>query len=387
VPAYARQRGDLEVDVAIVGGGLTGCATAYAFAAAGVSVALFEADRIGRDSGRSAGWITTEPPAPFLHLDAAVGRRASRQGWQTWRRAALDLQALIRRLDLKCRLEARSGLTVAQTPAQAALLAREQKARRDAGLDGAVVPARAASASAGFAVQSAAKNRDDAAVDPYRLTLGLAAAAADRGAQLFERSPVTRTAFTRDTASVTLSAGSVRAQRVIVCTGTPTRLFAALARHFSNRVAYNVLTEPVPARIRQALGSRELFLRDSADPAHRVARVDEGRLLVSGADSDPVPERLRGKQIVQRTGQLMYELSLLYPDISGLQAAYGWDAAYATTPHGLPVIGPHRNFPHHLFAFGGGGHSLTAAYLASRVLLRHHQSEVHPADDAFGFSR
>ena len=31
-----------DIDVAIVGGGLTGCATAYAFAAAGIRVALFE---------------------------------------------------------------------------------------------------------------------------------------------------------------------------------------------------------------------------------------------------------------------------------------------------------------------------------------------------------
>ena len=39
IPSYPRFRGPLDVDVAIVGGGLTGCATAYAFAAAGVKAA------------------------------------------------------------------------------------------------------------------------------------------------------------------------------------------------------------------------------------------------------------------------------------------------------------------------------------------------------------
>ena len=47
----------------------------------------------------------------------------------------------------------------------------------------------------------------------------------------------------------------------------------------------------------------------------------------------------------------MYELSTFYPDISGIQAEYGWDASSVRASHGLPVIGPHRNFPHHLFAF------------------------------------
>jgi glycine/D-amino acid oxidase-like deaminating enzyme len=83
----------------------------------------------------------------------------------------------------------------------------------------------------------------------------------------------------------------------------------------------------------------------------------------------------------------MYELSTMYPDVSGIQAAYGWDAAYARTADGLPYIGPHRNFPRHLFAFGDSSHSLTGAYLASRILLREYLDEADRADAAFSFTR
>ena len=58
---------------------------------------------------------------------------------------------------------------------------------------------------------------------------------------------------------------------------------------------------------------------------------------------------------------------------------------YARTGDGLPYIGPHRNYPHHLFAFGDASHSVTGAYLASRILLRHHLGEPDAADEAFGF--
>ena len=55
VPSYPRHRTPLTTrfDVVIVGGGLTGCATAYAFAAAGIKVALLEADRVGRGTTQS----------------------------------------------------------------------------------------------------------------------------------------------------------------------------------------------------------------------------------------------------------------------------------------------------------------------------------------------
>ena len=75
VPNYPRHTGTREVDVAIIGGGLTGCATAYAFAAAGQKVVLFEAGRIGRaETGSSSGWITDEPSVGFAALDQTFRR-------------------------------------------------------------------------------------------------------------------------------------------------------------------------------------------------------------------------------------------------------------------------------------------------------------------------
>src|ERR1041384_8119863 len=73
----------MQSDVVIVGGGLTGCATAYAFAAAGLKVTLLEADRIGRGgTGAASGWIATEPGVPFAQLERTVGLRSARKAWQ-----------------------------------------------------------------------------------------------------------------------------------------------------------------------------------------------------------------------------------------------------------------------------------------------------------------
>jgi len=52
VPAFPRQRGAMKTDVVIVGGGLTGCTTAYAFAAAGAKAVLVEGEQLGRGQAR-----------------------------------------------------------------------------------------------------------------------------------------------------------------------------------------------------------------------------------------------------------------------------------------------------------------------------------------------
>jgi glycine/D-amino acid oxidase-like deaminating enzyme len=386
VPSKPRFRGRLDAEVVVVGAGLTGCATAYAFAAAGIPVVLLEAGRLGRGAtAYGAGWIGDDPGVRFGALEKAVGRRAARRAWQAWHRAGLDLAALLRRLSIKCALEPRGLLTVALDSDQALHLAREKKARREAGLEAPLVNARVVSADVGLVASAGIRAYDGATVDPYRAALGLASAAVARGARCFERSPVTRIRFDRKAADVYTDAGSIRAARVVVATGAPTPLFEALRRHFKYRRTYLVLTAPVPARVRQRLGRREIVVRDSVDPSHIVRWVDDERLLVMGADAAPPPDRRREKVVIQRTGQLMYELSTLYPDISGILPEYGWDAPYARTSYGLPCIGPHRNYPHHLFAFGDASRSVTGAYLASRILLRYHMGEVEPADEAFAF--
>ncbi len=388
LPSFPRYRGTSTADVVIVGGGLTGCATAYAFAAAGIKVMLLESDRIGRGATAGAsGLISDDPGVDTVVLEKALGARAARRASQSWRRASLDFQTLLRRLAIKCELETRPLLTVATSDEQAVRLKREQRSRRDAGIDASSVKPAALVADIGLSGAAALRSKDCATLDPFRATIGLAQAAASRGATLFEHTAVKRITFTRKHAVVATEGGTLQTHRVVVATGVPTALFRSLVRHFWFRTTSSVLTERIPAKIRQRLGRRAAVLRDLASPSHIVRWVDDDRLLVNGADTEIVADRLRDKILIQRTGQLMYELSTLYPDISGLRPDFGWAASYARTADGLPYIGAHRNYPHHLFAFGDSSHSVTGAFLASRIFLRAHLGTPDVADALFGFHR
>ena len=129
------------------------------------------------------------------------------------------------------------------------------------------------------------------------------------------------------------------------------------------------------------------MLWDTSKPYHYFRWTRDNRMLFGGADQPLTPSRQRDKILVQRTGQLMYELSTLYPVISGIQPEQAWDRVITTTPDGLPYIGPHRNYPYYLFALGHGGNGLTLGFLASRVLLRYHMGAPQKGDELFGFGR
>ena len=181
--------------------------------------------------------------------------------------------------------------------------------------------------------------------------------------------------------------GTIRAAKAIVTTGTPTLEFRQLRRHVKRRENYLVLTEPMPAAIRKQFGARDSTFRDTRRPHRRVRWTDDGRILVAGATQDETPDRKRPAVLVQRTGQLMYELLTMFPVISGLRPEYGWEWITGETADGLMYIGPHRNYPHHLFALGGSGDSVTGSFLAARMLARAAQGAPDKEDAVWGFTR
>jgi glycine/D-amino acid oxidase-like deaminating enzyme len=83
----------------------------------------------------------------------------------------------------------------------------------------------------------------------------------------------------------------------------------------------------------------------------------------------------------------MYELTTIYPAISGAMPEWAWAMSHDATVDGLPYVGLHRNFPHHLFALGQARHGAGVAWLAARLLLRQFKGEPDKGDEWFGFGR
>ena len=385
-PSYPRHRGDLTIDVAIVGGGALGCATAYVLAAAGIQVAVFEQGRLAQaQAGRATGIVLHEPEPFFADLARQHGVRDARHIYQTARRGSLEYLSALKRLRIECGLQIRDAIHFSSSPDGIQALQKEYSARRDAGLEATSLkgtPLFRKLGVNGFALLS----HGSASVDPYRATIGLARAAVARGATIFEQSPVTRIRPRRRTVDIETAGGSVTASKVVLATGYPTDDFKPLRRRFARSDSYIVLTSDLPAAIRREMTPADLIVRDAASPNHWLHWVGN-RVLFGGADQSSVIDRARERALFQRTGQLMYELSVMRPAISGLMPEYSWDVGSSRTIDGVPYYGPHRNYPHHYFAFSGGTAGLGLSFAAARIILRHYQGTPEKGDEPFSFTR
>ena len=386
-PDFPRFRGELAADVVIIGGGLTGCATAYACAAAGLKPVLLEKDRIGHDStGRSAGLLLPDPVPSFRDFAAEHGLRSARWVFETWRVGAREGAALLRRLGIACALEPLDVLVAADREHEKALR-RDYDARLGAGLAVAWLAQKQIRKSANLDDVGGIRTRDGFSFDPYRACVGLATLAVKGRARVFERSAVTKVRAGRKEVEIVLDGGRIRAASVVVTTGSATAEFAPLQRHFMRRETYLALTDPLPAVMRRQLGDPSLAIRDSRLPPRRLRWTPDDRLLLAGGDQDEQLARTRDVVLVQHTGDLMYGLLTMYPAIAGLRPAFGWHASYGETADRLMYIGAHRNYPRHVFALGGTPDSATGAFVTAHMLLRAIQGSPEKGDEMFGWTR
>ena len=83
LPGFPRLESDLEVDVVVVGGGLTGITTAYLLRKEGVRVALIERERMAcADTERTTAHLTIVTDERLHRLAKHLGKDGARAFWE-----------------------------------------------------------------------------------------------------------------------------------------------------------------------------------------------------------------------------------------------------------------------------------------------------------------
>ena len=96
-------KGDLEFDVAIIGAGFSGLSSALHLAAAGYSVAVVDAHRVGWGaSGRNGGQVGTGQRVEVLELEKMIGKTAAKDAFAIGTDATNLVRDLIRKHKIDC---------------------------------------------------------------------------------------------------------------------------------------------------------------------------------------------------------------------------------------------------------------------------------------------
>jgi glycine/D-amino acid oxidase-like deaminating enzyme len=187
-PAHPAVAEDLQCDVVVVGGGIAGVASAWFAAAAGRSVVLLEARRVGGGvTGHTTAKVTALQGTTYRTLSRRHGGHVARQ-YALAQQAGLEAMcALVADERIDCELERLPAYTFATRDQRLSVLEAEARAATSAGLPVELVR----EVDAPFEVAGAVRLADQAQVNPGLLIRGWLAAAVQRGVTVHEDTRVT----------------------------------------------------------------------------------------------------------------------------------------------------------------------------------------------------
>jgi glycine/D-amino acid oxidase-like deaminating enzyme len=368
-------RGDLEVDVAIVGAGYTGLWTAYYLATSDPSlrVAVVEREVAGFGaSGRNGGWCSALFPASTAKLARVAGRDAAIAMQRAMRATVDEVGRVVRLEGIDCHWTKGGTVVAARSALQLARAEAEVAEARSFGVgedDLRLLDAEQARSMLGATeVVGGTWTPHCAAIHPLRLARGLAEAVERRGVELFEGTAVT--SIQPGIARIA-AAGVVRARHVVRATEGYSPALPGLRRAIAPVFSLMIATEPLAAEQWAAIGlaGRETF-SDYRNTIIYGQRTADGRLAFGGRGA-PYHFGSRVRPAFDREpavfAHLQRVLVELFPVLAGVRVSHTWGGPLGVPRDWCASVGLDRATG---LAWAGGyvGDGVGTSNLAGRTL-------------------
>jgi gamma-glutamylputrescine oxidase len=359
----ATLQGEVGADVAVLGGGIAGCAAALHLTKRGYKVALLEARAIGFGaSGRSGGQTIFGLAVGQQKLEREVGREDARRLFDL-SIEALDLtQSLIREHTIDCDYRP-NHLHLAVKPRHVRELEQwTRELQDDYGYASARLVNRAELQDhvRSDRYLSGLLDPRSGHLQPLKYTRGLARAAETAGAVIYENSEVL---CYDDGAEVRVhtAQGTVRCAHLVLCGNAYIGAVApALARRILGVGTYIIATEPLGEERACGLLPSNAAVADVNWILDYFRRSQDDRLLFGGRVSYSAVQPPRLAESMRR------RMVRAFPSLADVKVANAWGGYLDITMSRAPDFG--RLAPNVYYLQGFSGHGVALAGLAGKLV-------------------
>jgi glycine/D-amino acid oxidase-like deaminating enzyme/nitrite reductase/ring-hydroxylating ferredoxin subunit len=357
-PRFSKLERDEEVDVLIVGAGITGLTAAYLLTLAGKRAAVLERERCAEiDTGHTSAHVTMVTDLTLSELAKTFGRDHAQAVWDAGLASIAQIDSVVRAEQIECDfawvpgyLHAPLGSTV---PTDSSMFRDEAALANELGFDAAFVD------DVPFVGGPGIRYADQARFHPRKYLAGVARAIADRGGMIFEATKADE--FSDQPLAVAANGRTIVFRDVVLATHTPlignaSILHAAL---FQTKLflytSYVLAADVEKGRVPDAL------FWDTADPYHylRLEHRRDRDVVIFGGEDHKTAQAADTNACFERLERTLTSM------IGDVRVTHRWSGQVIETSDRLPYIGDTAD--HQFAGTGYSGNGLTFGTLAGMM--------------------
>jgi len=356
---------DIDVDICVIGGGLTGISSAINLSKKGYSVILCEARKIGWGaSGRNGGQLGIGMRKDQFTIEKKLGLKHAKELWSLGLEAVEDVKNLIKENEIDCHLV--NGVM------STACFEKDIDEYK-------------------FEIEHMAKNYDFEGyqffnkekireeinskmylagllnsgsyhLNPLKLTLGLAKVAQKNKVKIFENTPIEKIREEGDRVQVMSKKGLIRANQVVVaCNGYLDSILGSKKNKFMPINNYVVATEPLGEKRARQIIKNNYAVCDTRFIIDYYRFSEDWRMIFGGG------ETFTSNFVKNATSFVSKRMIKVFPQLQNVKIDYSWGGTLAITVNRLPHFGTLMNNKVS-YAFGYSGHGLALSVLAGKLI-------------------
>lgn len=364
---------DLDTEVIIVGGGVTGSIVGYYFSKANILAVILEKERVAHCSTSiTTSLLQYELDSNARELEEYTTLDNVIMSYKLGLKALDEIDEFIEKYGNKCKYQRKDTLLYTSKDEEIKEMKEEYEIRKKAGIDVKYISKEDNPFSINLKGGVYGVN-GGAQLDPYEYTHELLDVSCNMGLKVYENTEVIGIKYLEDGVEVITSYGyKVKGKKVIVATGYNTERFTK--RNFGHRtVTYNIVTKPVD---RFDGWFNKVLIRDNCDPYNYFRTTEDNRIIAGGEDIDFYNNILNENTAKEKYEILLNRIKNMFPKINSIESEYEYCGGFISSQDNLGFFGEDPNHKNLWYCLGYGANGILFAILGGMMLSKFYKGEI-----------
>lgn len=382
---YKSLSSNIDCDVLIVGGGVTGALCSYYFRKNNINTVLIEDNLLGFNSTSICTSILEyEIDVDLINLQNLIGYEEAITCFKLGQNAVYKLEEIINKYNIDCDFKLLPCFYYSKNDKDKDQFIKEFNARKTAGFDVTYIDNTNSKEyfpfdiSCGILTNSAAST-----LHPYKFTVSLIENLYKEGLKVFEKTKLIKTENEDNKVICFTSTGNtIKANKVVICTGySATNIVNDNIVSFTR--TFNIVTSPINSS--NELWFENCTIIDNLKPYHYLRVTPDNRIILGGEDITDLD--YDENKINNSYNQLQGKLKELFPHLNNYAIDYKYNGIFADSKESIPYIGEHDDFPNYYFCLGYGSNGVLYSTFGAEMLANLYLGKEDPNLSIFKFNR